>query len=458
MVQNVLPKKSVLLFVGDISIISMAYLAASAVLIGSFDMHRIITPGRGMLFLSAHLFTFYLIDFYNGELKFKCLKYVLRHVMGAVTAAGLIATVFYLFPALKTGREIFVAGALMTGAGTYAWRLAYLGIFNQELADRKNLLIIGAGKAGTTLYHVLRENPDYKVIGLLTDDGVPVWGATPVPMMTGNAATLKRVMQEHNVNTIVLAGSHYQDTELLKSALNCKLHGVSIYDMPSFYERVTGKVPVEHVTDFWLVFTPLLGVKKSAYNVRVKRALDLVLAFFGLVINLPLAAAIALAIKLDSAGPVLYQQPRVGLNGKRFTLFKFRSMTTGTDKERKFAGQRNDPRITRVGRIIRLSRLDEVPQMWNVLKGDMSFIGPRALIEDEVREFEAQIPYFSLRHSVRPGITGWAQVRYKHGARVEDGLEKLQYDLFYIKNLSPFLDLHILLSTVKVVLLGKGAR
>jgi lipopolysaccharide/colanic/teichoic acid biosynthesis glycosyltransferase len=133
-------------------------------------------------------------------------------------------------------------------------------------------------------------------------------------------------------------------------------------------------------------------------------------------------------------------------------------MTVGTDADREFAGKRNDPRITRVGRLLRLSRIDEIPQMYNVLKGDMSFIGPRALIESEVTEFSDRIPYFSLRHSVRPGITGWAQVKYKHGARVEDGLEKLQYDLFYIKNLSPLLDFHILMKTIRVVLLGKGAR
>jgi lipopolysaccharide/colanic/teichoic acid biosynthesis glycosyltransferase len=212
------------------------------------------------------------------------------------------------------------------------------------------------------------------------------------------------------------------------------------------------------VTDSWFIFAQLLGLKRNIYNIRMKRAADIILAFIGLVLMSPLALVAAVAIKLDSKGTVLYRQRRVGLNGNVFTLLKFRSMHNGTDHDRRHAGEKGDPRITRVGAFMRLFRIDEIPQMWNVLRGQLSFIGPRALVEEEVREFESRIPYFSLRHSIRPGITGWAQVNYRHGTTVEDGLEKLQYDLFYIKNLSPFLDFRILLKTVKVVLSRKGAR
>jgi len=308
------------------------------------------------------------------------------------------------------------------------------------------------------LYRSLKDDPLYQVLGVMVEDDADKFEDDQAPMMIGDSAQVNQIVKHHKVDILALAISSFKDPKLLKCVLDSKLDGVHVEDMPSFYEKNTGKVPVEHITDYWLVYAPLLGVKRSVYNLKIKRMLDVVLSLCGLALTLPVSAAIALAIKLASPGPVLYRQQRVGLEGKIFTLVKFRSMTNGTDNDRQSAGERSDPRITLVGKIIRLSRFDEIPQMWNVLKGDMSFIGPRALIESEVREFESQVPYFSLRHAVRPGITGWAQVNYKHGPLVEDGLEKLQYDLFYIKNLSPILDFLILLKTVKVVMYGKGAR
>jgi lipopolysaccharide/colanic/teichoic acid biosynthesis glycosyltransferase len=228
--------------------------------------------------------------------------------------------------------------------------------------------------------------------------------------------------------------------------------------MPSFYEKRLGKIPVNHVSDLWFVFVPISGVRRNTYNQKVKRICDLFLSLIGIVLTLPFAAIIALAIKLDSPGPLFYIQQRIGWNEKAFELVKFRSMRDGADKEREFAGRPDDPRITRVGRIIRLLRMDEIPQLWNVFKGDMSFIGPRALMAEEVEAFSSKIPYFNLRHSIRPGITGWAQINYPHGAEEKDALEKLQYDLFYIKNLSPLLDLHIFLRTFYIVLFFRGAK
>jgi len=233
---------------------------------------------------------------------------------------------------------------------------------------------------------------------------------------------------------------------------------VIVYDVPSFYEEVLGRIQVEHLSDLWILNMPIYGVKKSMYNRNVKRLISILFALFFLTITFPIFLFTMIAIKFDSKGPVFYRQKRVGLNGYRFEVFKFRTMKVGTENDRAFAGKKNDPRITRVGRILRLARIDEIPQMWNVLKGEMGLIGPRALMVEEVEEFEKKVPYFSIRHSVKPGITGWAQVNYPHGTTVEDALEKLKYDLFYIKNLSPFLDFHILLRTVRVVLFGKGAR
>ena len=451
------PKKSMVLMAGDIGIITFSYILSTVIWFGSCDRYDLITLLTGFSFLIAYIFIFYLLDFYNIDLIAQRIKFLFRHVTGVISTAGLLALSFFFWPGLKSGRGVFLLCLILAGAGTYVWRLAFLSLFEKRLIQQRNILIIGADRAGEALYEAIKENPGYRVVGIMTeDDHLPP--SSPVPAISGGPTTLKQMVIDRDVNVLVLASNHVKDPELLKIALECKRSGTVVCDMQSFYESMTGKVPVEHVTDSWLVFTPILGVKRSIYNNKVKRVVDIILALFGLVLTLPLALVIAVAVKLDSQGEILYRQRRVGLNGNVFTLLKFRSMQIGTDHDRLHAGEKHDPRITRVGKIMRQFRIDELPQMWNVLKGELSFIGPRALMEEEVREFESRIPYFSLRHSIRPGITGWAQINYRHGIKVEDGLEKLQYDLFYIKNLSPFLDFNILFKTVKVVIYRKGAR
>jgi lipopolysaccharide/colanic/teichoic acid biosynthesis glycosyltransferase len=240
--------------------------------------------------------------------------------------------------------------------------------------------------------------------------------------------------------------------------VEAKFSGVAVYEMPSFYEQSAGKIPVLHTNEMWVGYADIYGVKSNLYNVKVKKIIDKSFAVLGLIIALPLMCLISILIKMDSRGPVFYRQQRVGFNGLVFDLIKFRSMRDGADTEREFAGNKNDPRITRLGHIIRLFRMDEIPQLWNVFKGDMSFIGPRALMAEEVQTFTSKIPYFNLRQSIRPGITGWAQINYPHGTLEKDALEKLQYDLYYIKNVTFLLDFYIVLRTIRTVLFGKGAR
>jgi exopolysaccharide biosynthesis polyprenyl glycosylphosphotransferase len=451
------PKKSMVVMAGDVGIITFSYVLSTIIWFGCYNRFDLVTLLTGISFLAAYIFIFYLLDFYSMDLVSQRIKYLFRHMTGVISTAGLLALSFFFWPGLKSGRGVFLIFLVLAGAGTYVWRLAFLSVYKKRVMRRQNILILGAGRAGGALYDAIRDNPGYSVVGFMTEEN-DVPPSSPVPSIKGGPAVLKQMISDREVNAIVLASDHFKDPELLKTALACKLNGTMVYDMPSFYEAMTGKVPVEHVTDSWLVLAPLLGVNRSMYNSKLKRALDIMLAFVGLVITLPLTLVLALAVKLDSQGTVLYRQRRVGRNGNVFTLYKFRSMQYGTDNDRQHAGEEHDPRITRVGKFMRQFRIDELPQMWNVLKGELSFIGPRALMEEEVREFESRIPYFSLRHSIRPGITGWAQVNYRHGVKIEDGLEKLQYDLFYIKNLSPFLDFRILLKTVKVVLSGQGAR
>ena len=239
--------------------------------------------------------------------------------------------------------------------------------------------------------------------------------------------------------------------------LECRLRGIGVEDWLTFYEKQTGKILVTNLRPSWLIFSD--GFVKTQLTRALKRSVDLVLSVIGLALSLPLMALTALAIKIDSRGPVLFRQERVGQNGRIFVLNKFRSMRADAeDTSGPVWAIPGDPRITRVGKWLRRTRLDELPQFLNVLVGDMSFIGPRPERPEFVRLLQRRLPFYPGRHSLRPGITGWAQVRHQYAASIEDSLEKLQYDLYYVKNLSPLLDLLILLSSVQVILFGRGAR
>jgi exopolysaccharide biosynthesis polyprenyl glycosylphosphotransferase len=236
-----------------------------------------------------------------------------------------------------------------------------------------------------------------------------------------------------------------------------KLGGVSFAHLASIYEEYTGKIAVENLRPSWFIFSD--GFKRSAWLPFVKRSIDVVLATVLLVLGLPLLALVGALVWLTSDGEVLYQQDRVGRQGRVFTLFKFRSMRADAEAATGavWASPTGDPRVTPIGGFLRRTRLDELPQLWNILKGDMSFVGPRPERPTFVEKLTKEIPYYGQRHVLRPGLTGWAQVKYTYGATVEDALMKLQYDLFYIKNVSLSLDLFILFSTVKTVVLRRGA-
>jgi len=337
------------------------------------------------------------------------------------------------------------------------WRLIYETTLVRARRPLR-LAIIGAGKAGQAFYNMVKKRKDYEVIGFLDDDEKK-WGQSMgSASVLGGSEGLFDLVRERKIDKVIVAITRTIRPEMYKKLIEAKFSGVNVYEMPTYYEMLTGKIPVRHVSDLWLTHSTMSGVRRSTYTLRVKRVIDIFLSLCGLIVTSPFMALIWVAIRLDTPGPALFIQKRIGWQARPFNLHKFRTMRQGSENEREHAGHRNDPRITGVGKVLRLFRLDELPQLWNVLKGDMSFIGPRALMEEEVREFNPAIPYFGLRHAVRPGITGWAQVNYPHGATKEDALEKLQYDLYYLKNMSFLLDLHILLRTVRVVVFGKGAR
>ncbi|MBI1920110.1 MAG: sugar transferase [Geobacter sp.] len=458
MILKHVPKKKLLLFAGDIFLISQIILFAPLILAwlsgGNNSGHSL-----WICFMVGVIYSivFYIFDLYEMDMRFKSPKYLFRYFNAMAIATLIIIGILFFLPNSNFGRTEILFTTILVMSVCYIWRLFFEVWFKKFLLRQKNILIVGAGRSGKTLYKTVKDYLNYSVLGFIDDDPAK-WGTSNSPTVLGGSALLNEQTYIGKVDAIIIAITHLKSQDMLKCVLESKMRRTRVYDMPSFYEEITGKIPVNHVDDFWFVSTPISGLDKNIYNLKVKRIIDILLSVIVITTSLVVTIPVAILIKLDSTGPVFYRQRRIGLNSKGFVCIKFRSMGVGTEHDRRFAGQVNDPRITRIGKIIRKLRIDEIPQLVNVLKGEMSFIGPRALIEEEVKEFKVQIPYFDLRHSVRPGITGWAQVNYKHGATVEDGLEKLQYDLFYIKNLSPMLDFHVLLKTVKVVLFGRGAR
>jgi len=413
--------------------------------------------GTSIIYSLIYIFIFYITDIYNFEGKFITIKFAIRLAIAIIIANSIIATGVYILGFWSYSRIVILINSFFVFSFMFLWHFLYEKIFQSNNVPHR-ILIMGAGYTGRALYDIMEGNKDFRIVGYLDDDkkkrGTTI-GSSPV---LGATNLLSSIVKEKSIDEVVVAITHGTSPELFRMIMNEKFNGVEILDMPTFYENITDKIPIYHISDRWLGYSDFSGIRKNIYNTKIKGMLDKIIAFFGVVSSFPLMLVAIIAIKIDSKGTVFFKQERVGENAKIFIALKLRTMDCGKEDERALASYKKDPRVTKVGKIIRFFRIDEIPQLWNVIRGDMSIIGPRLLIKEEVREFSENVPYFYLRHSVKPGITGWAQVHYKHGNEIEDATEKLQYDLFYIKNLSPVLDLHILLKTVKVVIFGRGAK
>lgn len=276
------------------------------------------------------------------------------------------------------------------------------------------------------------------------------------PMIIGDYSQIFHICQKGEVDRIIVALDERRGKFPLEQLLFCRLKGIPVDDGVAFTEQLAGKLSVENLHPSFLIFSD--GFKRSAIFKKVKRVFDILASILTLIILSPIGILVALAIKMDSPGPIFYSQERVGEDGKIFKLLKFRSMFVSAEEDGPVWAKIGDERITRTGRIIRKLRLDEIPQVFNVLKGEMSFVGPRPERPFFVELLKEEIPFYSERHVIKPGITGWAQIRYSYGASKEDALQKLKYDLYYIKHMSLILDLIIIFETIKIVFLGKGAR
>ncbi len=355
---------------------------------------------------------------------------------------------------------------LLLGLGFVAlwvWRTA-LHWFFYKWNFGERVVIFGSGPQAQGLARLIHENPfsGFEVVGLVRarHDPPPAMsapaGAPPEDEVLGEAQELAVIARRKRVARVVIALEERRGTLPVAQLLECRMSGVLVEEKESMYERIAGKMAIQSLRPSYLIFGS--GFARHPIAGAVKRLIDVVVSLAGLFLSLPICAIAALLIKLDSRGPVFFTQERVGQTGQVFRIVKFRTMCNDAESAGPVWAQQNDARVTRVGRFLRISRIDEIPQMVNVLAGKMSFVGPRPERPFFVEELSRQIPFYPLRHTVKPGLTGWAQVNHPYGASVEDAEQKLRYDLYYIKNMSPFFDLAIILRTVGVILFGKGAR
>jgi sugar transferase (PEP-CTERM system associated) len=381
-------------------------------------------------------------------------------LMQALGATSLIlAFAYFWFPALMLGRGVFVLSAGILLIVIAGWRIAFEWL-TRALGPRERLLLVGTERGAIALaqeLHAQRHTLGVEIVGFVDPDPAKVGAPVINPGVIGTIADIPAIVRSHRVDRVVVSLGDARGKLPVDRLLEMKLKdGVGFDHLASVYEEYTGKIAVENLRPSWFIFSD--GFRKSGALLTAKRLLDLVVAGIGLVLAAPLMLIVALLVRVSSRGPVLYHQDRVGQNGRVFIVHKFRSMVTDAEKATGAVwAQKNDKRITPIGGFLRRSRLDELPQLFNILRCDMSLIGPRPERPEFVQALTERIPFYGQRHVVRPGLSGWAQIRYTYGASVEDAMEKLQYDLFYIKHMSLSLDLFIMFSTIKTVLQRRGA-
>jgi sugar transferase (PEP-CTERM system associated) len=401
----------------------------------------------------------YYADLYDLRVVADRRELFVRALQALGAASMILALLYYLFPELVLGRGVFFIAAAFGVAIIIGWRLAFEWL-SQRARPAERLLLVGTGVAAVGLakeLHDRRQELGVEIVGFvdteLSQANIGVVGSGVI----GSVDDIPRIVHDADVDRVVVSLAEARGKLPMERLLDMKLsEGVQFDHLATVYEEYTGKIAVENLRPSWLIFSE--GFKKTRWLVAAKRSTDVVAAALGLLVAWPLMLLVAAAVKMTSAGNVIYQQLRVGQHGRLITVYKFRSMRDNAEAVTGAVwATANDPRATPVGRFIRRTRLDELPQLWNVLTGDMSFVGPRPERPEFVQELTRRIPFYGQRHVVKPGVTGWAQVKYSYGASVEDAMEKLQYDLFYIKNMSLALDVYVVLETIKTVLMRRGS-
>ncbi|HET6724701.1 MAG TPA: TIGR03013 family XrtA/PEP-CTERM system glycosyltransferase [Gammaproteobacteria bacterium] len=412
-----------------------------------------------LLFAGIMILSLSAMGLYQIGLRERRLGILLRLAVGFGVGIVLLMLVYYTFPTLYVGRGVLALAVLIAFLSIMLLRPALLKVLDIE-SIKPRVLVLGTGKKAAAIIKRMRRRSDrrgFRLAGFVQYDGddCEIERQGSVIRVHGSIA---RYAIAHQIDEIVVALDDRRNTLSLNDLLRCRLAGIEVLDLATFFERETGAVALDLVDPSWLIFGD--GFRHGFLRAQIKRLLDISIALLLLVLTLPVQLVTALLIILDDGWrkPVLYSQTRVGERGALFRVLKFRSMRTDAEEGGVRWARKDDTRVTHVGALIRKCRIDELPQIFNVLRGDMSFVGPRPERPEFVTELEKNLLYYRERHSVKPGITGWAQLRYPYGSSEQDAQEKLKFDLFYVKNHTVAFDLLIMLQTVEVVLFGKGAR
>jgi sugar transferase (PEP-CTERM system associated) len=455
--------RSALLIGTETVLIVGSVVAASFIRLGAEAAETVGTTGglaRAWLIALVCQVSLYYADLYDLRVVADRRELFVRMLQALGGTSLILALLYYWFPGLVIGRGVFLVAAALVAAFIICWRLAFTWVA-RHARPRERLLVAGTGPAAVELVRELldrREELGVEIVGFVDPDPETAGEAPANPGVIGLLGDIPRIVAEHNVDRVVVSMADARGRLPMDDLLRMKLNdGVRFAHLATVYEEYTGKIAIENLRPSWFIFSE--GFRKSRRRLAGKRAVDFVAAAVGLALASPVLLACAALVRLTSAGPAIYRQQRVGMHGRVFTILKFRSMRQDAEAATGAVWARpgHDPRTTAVGRILRRTRLDELPQLWNVLRGDMSLVGPRPERPEFVEGLTRDIPYYGQRHVVRPGLTGWAQVRYAYGASAEDAMQKLQYDLYYIKNMSPGLDWFILLETIKTVLIRGGS-
>ncbi|AOU97351.1 hypothetical protein BI364_04515 [Acidihalobacter yilgarnensis] len=438
------------------------YLATWIRMHGSERLHAMVHGlfMHSLIFALGMTLCLFAIGLYRHQIRGTVDQIILQVLVAVGLAAVMLSVIYYIFPSLYIGRGIMALAGLISFAGIASTHILFISALDQE-AFKRRVLLYGAGKNASSLLERMQRKSDrrlFRIIGCIpaTDETIQVTNEIVIPLAGDSIA---KIAHANKVEEIIVVPDERRLSLPVDDLLKLKLEGVRISNAVTFYERYMGKLQTDLMNPTWIVFSD--GFEQSRGKQVIKRAFDLVLSLAILALSWPIMLAAILAIWIEDGfnKPVLYKQIRVGYKGKLFQILKLRSMRPDAEADGKARwANTNDNRVTRVGAFIRKYRIDELPQLFNIFLGHMSLVGPRPERPEFVENLRKEINYYDLRHRVRPGVTGWAQLSYPYGANDRDALEKLQFDLYYAKNANLILDLYILLGTVEVILLGKGGR
>ncbi len=450
------PTRTILLTVTEALLVTMSFVVAVVLWAGTATDAKIYLLylnglGRILLVVAVFVVLMYYFDLYDSFVLSNRREVVTRLVGVLGSAFVALAVLYYAFPEISLGGSSLWVGVGIVAVAVPLWRRLFF-VLNRSARFSERAIIYGGGPLATALMREVtnRSELGVKVVGFVGENTPTV---PDIPLLEGD---IDELVERQGVQRVVVTMGDRRGKLPVELLLKLKARGIHIQDGPDYYESVTGKIPLDSLRLSWLLFSPGFHVRTALH--LYKRVFSLALGTIAIIVTAPLMLLAAIAIRLDSPGPVIFRQKRVGQNGRLFDIYKFRSMYAGSDKKELTPAEHGDTRVTPVGKWLRRTRVDELPQLFNIVKGDMAFVGPRPFVPEQEMECGEKIPYYKERWLVKPGATGWAQINRGYNVTLEDNQEKLAYDLFYIKNVSFGLDLYILFATVKTLVLGRGGR